>query len=251
MNKIAISIFVPVYNEIDFIFRNIEFLCNYLKKNKNLEKLNSTYEIIIVDDNSNDGTFNEIKKLEQKYKYIKGLHYKSGPSRRENLAHSLREAKYDYILFMDSDLATDINALPRLIDELKTYPIVIGSRYMKNSKIRRKLSRKIISYFYNGLIRVLFNSKILDHQCGFKGFHKKTLLNLVEEMGYDNTLKRGWFWDAELLIRAQKKGINIKEIPVIWKFGEKSSFSIRREIRVIDYMLRLFFKLKKLGSSLS
>ena len=170
MNKIAISIFIPVYNEVDSILRNIEILYNYLERNKIFKGLNSTYEIIIVDDNSNDGTFNEIKKLEQQYKYITGLHYKSGPSRRENLARSFKEAKYDYILFMDSDLATDINALPQLIDELKTYPIVIGSRYMENSKIRRKLSRKIISYFYNRLIRFLFTSRILDHQCGFKGF---------------------------------------------------------------------------------
>jgi len=68
---------------------------------------------------------------------------------------------------------------------------------------------------------------------------------LVEEMGHDSSLKRGWFWDAELLIRAQKKGINIKEIPVIWKFGRKSSFLIRREIKVIDYMLKLYLTLKK------
>ena len=68
---------------------------------------------------------------------------------------------------------------------------------------------------------------------------RQAFLALKEEMGYDEKFLRGWFWDAELLIRAQRKKLRILEMPVKWVRAEKSSFNFRRELKVIPYMFGL------------
>ena len=85
----------------------------------------------------------------------------------------------------------------------------------------------------------------MDHQCGFKAFKKSVLMDLVKSAGYDSTFKRGWFWDAEILIRARRTGYKIVEIPVTWKSGDKSSFNFKNELRMIPYMLKLRSELSK------
>jgi hypothetical protein len=87
----------------------------------------------------------------------------------------------------------------------------------------------------------LFNSKINDHICGFKAFKKDSLVTLLQAMGYDQTKQRGWFWDAELLIRAQSMNIAINEVPVEWVAANDSTVRINREIGMV-YYIRKFYK---------
>ena len=69
-------------------------------------------------------------------------------------------------------------------------------------------------------------------------------MRLINEMGYDKNMVRGWFWDAELLIRAQKRNYKIVVIPVKWVCGEKSSFNLKRELKAIPYLIKLKTKIK-------
>ena len=224
---------MPGYNEEEIIEDNVLKVYEYMKDY-------CPFEIIIVDDNSDDDT-NEIgTRLAKEYEEIKYIECFQGPSRRENLAVAFSEAKGDIIIFMDMDLATDIFFLPRLIHPIKMlqYDIAIGNRYDESSYTKRELSRLIISRCYNWFIMFYFGSKLIDHQCGFKAFKKDVILDLVKDAGYDEGYERGWFWDAEILIRAQDKGYEIIEIPVVWFAGKKTSYSLRREIKMIKYMLR-------------
>jgi len=202
-----------------------------------------TFELILVDDCSNDGSSQIADSLAKKNKEISVIHYSGKPSRRENLAESFKKAKYSTIIFMDYDLATSLDALPDLINYIKSYDIVIGSRKIKGAVTDRELSRKIISFGYSSLVWSLFQSKIYDHQCGFKAFKKNVILDLIKDAGYDHSLTRGWFWDVEILVRAQKKAYKIKEIPIRWIRGEKSSFNFLRELKLIPYMLKLMLRL--------
>lgn len=232
--KLEISLFVPAYNEEKIIERNIKRLSNILSD------ITDTYEIVVVNDNSKDSTAELCKKLESdKIRYIT---YENGPSRRENLGKALWTAKYNFIGFTDMDLATDITYLEILFFLLRKYDVVLGSRY-KGLKPERKFYRLLISKTYNLFMRLYFNSKISDHQCGFKGFRKKVLFKLLKEMRYDASFKRGWFWDAELLIRAQKRRWSYIEMPVNWAHGAQSAFQIKRELRMLDYILQLKFRL--------
>jgi glycosyltransferase involved in cell wall biosynthesis len=205
--KEKISVFLPVLNEEAILEESVYGLWGFLRK-----KFES-FEIFIVDDGSDDATPEVAGKLRSEGK-IRCISFEKGHSKRENLARSFGKSSGNIILYIDADMAANITALPGMAEDMKNYDIIIGSRYVKGSAVRRKLSRRAISTVYNALIRIIFKSKIRDHQCGFKAFRRKALFSLLDEMGYDRDLKRGWFWDAEILIRAQRRHFRIKEVPV-------------------------------------
>ncbi len=232
-----LSVFIPCYNEEQRLEKNILLIYHALLL------LKKPFELVIVDDGSTDATAVIAKKLIEKHKEIKHLYFSNGPSRRENLGKAFYSAKGDIIAFMDLDLSADLAALPRLISSIEQgNDIAIGSRY-KGVRAKREFGRKIISVVYNWFMRVYFGSTLADHQCGFKAFRKEKLLVLLYAMGYDETFVRGWFWDVELLVRAQKLGYTIDEFSVAWNFGKQSSFNFRRELKMLPYVLRLRWRL--------
>jgi len=233
-----LSVFIPVYNEESRLEDNI------IKLYRILNQLKYSFEIFIIDDNSSDSTPAISNKLRKKYDSIKFIRYEKGPSRRENLARSFPLSKGDVIVFMDADMATDLNFLAPLIKGIYDgNDIVIASRYMKESKSNRRLNRYLISKTYNNFLKILFNSKIRDHQCGFKAFRRPVALSIVKSMGYDKSFTRGWFWDAEFMIRAQRENLKILEIPVFWDESNKSTFNFFREIKMIPHILNIRFRL--------
>ncbi len=231
-----ISVFVPCYNEEKRLETNI------LKIYHALIELKKQFELIIVDDSSTDNTGEIGKTLAKQYKQIAYQYYENGSSRRENLSKAFRTAKGETIAFMDLDLSVDLSYLSHLIKSIQTHDIAIGSRY-KGTHAQRTVFRRIVSMLYNTFMRFYFGSKIEDHQCGFKAFKREKLFSLLDEMGYDATFKRGWFWDAELLFRAQKKNYSIDEFSVEWHEGKLSSFNIKRELKMLPYVLKLRWRL--------
>ena len=229
-----VSVFIPAYNEEKIIEKNVLIV---FKKLKSLKK---GFELFIVDDTSSDQTGEIATALAKKHKEIHYLRYENGPSRRENLAASFHKAKGSIVIYMDLDLATSLDHLEQLINEIEINKndVAIGSRYL-GTKAKREVSRRIISVCYNTFMRTYFGSKVKDHQCGFKAFKKEVLLQLVKEAGYDKRFVRGWFWDTEILLRAQKHHFRIKEFPVKWRYGDSSSFILKREFRMMNYVLGL------------
>lgn len=232
-----LSVFVPCYNEEQRLEKNILLIYHALCA------LKKPFELVIVDDASTDATAAIAKKLTEKHKEILYQYYSNGPSRRENLGKAFYTAKGDIVAFMDLDLSADIASFPRLIASIENgNAIAIGSRY-KGVRAKREFGRKIISVIYNAFMRLYFGSNVVDHQCGFKAFRKEKLLSILDLMGYDATFVRGWFWDVELLVRAQKKLYTIDEFSVPWKFGKQSSFDFRRELKMLPYVLKLKWRL--------
>jgi glycosyltransferase AglD len=228
------SLFIPAYNEENVLEKNIRRVDDHLKT------FLSNYEIIIIDDTSKDKTPDICKQLSNEH--IRYIRYETGPSRRENLGKSIPEARYDWIGFIDIDLATDIGHMKDLIEKLDTYDVVLGSRY-KGIRPKREWWRLSISKTYNSIIQILFRSKVNDHNCGFKAFRKEKIEKLMKQMKYDKSFTRGWFWDAELLIRTQKNKFSLIEIPVRWKAGKQSSFNWKRELKMIPYIIKLRIRL--------
>ena len=231
-----LSLFVPVYNEERILAKSIRELSVQCAKM-------GSYELIIIDDTSQDKTGALADALAKKDRRIRVLHYKNGPSRRENLGVSFPKAKGELVGFCDVDLAPDINRLGDMIAAIERgADIAIGSRY-KGIAADREFSRLFISKVYNGVIRLMFGSRVRDHQCGLKVFRRAVALQLAAEAGYDSSFTRGWSWDAEMLIRAQRHQFKIAELPLKWVRGEKSSFNWKRELRIVKYLLRLRLQL--------
>lgn len=238
-----ISLFIPVYNCRDLIKLNITRSC------KALADSNFTFELFVVDDNSTDISHelaDEIEIMSQGSDYnVKYLFCSRGPSRRENLAKSFSLASADVIGFIDADFSCDISFLIKAVEIMneRLVDIVVGSRYVKGAKTKRRLVRKIFSLVYNSAIRRLFGSTIRDHQCGLKVFRKSAVMPIIRKMGYDEKFIRGWFWDAELLIRAQKAGLSIIEMPVEWCYADISTFNLRREVTCLKAIIKLKMEL--------
>lgn len=231
MKEYPISLFIPIYNFTpELLLKNIKIIRGFAEKHYR------NFEIILVDDTSRaetKGAIEEAGRLE----YARVIRYENGPSRRENLAASFHCAKYDIVAFLDVDLSADISYLLPLTEAVRRgCDAAIGSRYM-GIQARREKSRFIMSKIYNFGVRALFGSLIKDHTCGCKAFRKKSIVALVQELGYDYAKRRGWFWDAEMLIRARRRGMRMEEIPVAWASDRESTFSFSREARVIPYMI--------------
>jgi len=238
MRNYAISIFLPVYNFDPLRLKhNVTVIRDFAQ---------ATYlksEIIIVDDTSNKETRAAITGALD-LGDIRMLRYENGPSRRENLGASFTEARHDIVCFMDIDLATKLEQLPELTDAINAgYDIAIGSRNL-GIRPKREGYRLLISKIYNTALRVLFGSPVSDHTCGFKAFRKTSITSIVREMGYDTTATRGWFWDAEMIIRSVRRRLRVAEIPVAWSADRESTFSFKREIKIISYMIPFWFRFR-------
>lgn len=236
MKNIDISIIVPIYKAENILKNSIKLI------KKELKKLKYSYEIIIANDEEIDNSYKIAKKL-AKNKKIKVLHNPKKQGRGKALKKAFKISKGRIFIYMDVDLATELSYLKQLINAIKKekYDISIGSRLLKNSKvINRNIIREISSRSYNFLVKFFLKSKINDHQCGFKAYNKKTCKKL-----FNSIIDNKWFFDTESLVRAQKLGLKIKEIPVKWqdnKYGNNSTVSLFKDIKEMGSSI---FKLMK------
>ena len=233
-----LSVFIPVYTtgEITGLKENLTAFMEVLKAWE--------AELFIVDDNSPEVPFIRDLRAFAEEKGIEYVKYENGPSRRENLGKAFGLARNEVVFFVDADFPVDPAYFPKLMKEMeKGCHVAVGSRYAEGAVIKRRPFRKFISLIYNGILRLLFGSRVKDHQCGFKAFRREVVMELLGDMGYDERFARGWLWDAELLIRAQRKGYRVEEIPVRWIFGEQSTFQFSREARLLSAILSLRLRL--------
>ncbi len=222
-NRTTISFLVPVYNEEILLKKNIPILLKYLKQNLSN---NIIFEIIIGSNGSKDNSVKIAKDFSLKNKEINYFDFKQ-KGRGYAIKQALNTTQSDFLVYMDVDLATSLNAVIPLIQELNNNQIVIGSRYIKHSKVKRTFLRRSLSMVYNLLVKFLFGSLFSDLQCGFKGFNVKKVQPFVQQIKNNDFL-----FDTELLIIAKRNGLIIKEIPISWNESENSKVNISKEIIV-------------------
>ncbi len=205
-----IGIIFPVFNEEKRLENGINRTMEFIKGN-----LKSDCRIYIVDNASTDNTGNEARKLERKYDNvsyhrieIKGV----GAAFREGVKVS---SECEIVGYMDVDLSTDINHLKDVENIFASEEIdaVNGSRFNRKSKTSgRKWYRNITSYGLIFLLKLFLHMKASDAICGFKFFRREIVLELMSKSSQEN----GWFYIIELLLRAEREGTKIYELPVSW-----------------------------------
>ncbi len=224
-----LTIILPVYNE----FRNLRG--NFPKIYSAAKKLGA-FEIIIAEDGSNDGS----KPLAQKLGRLPRVVVLSRPvktGRGAALKRAIRVAKGNVIAYMDIDLSVPLSYLPIAVKKVEEgNAIVTGSRYVKGSKTSRTFLRHFLSAGYNMLLLIFFQSKVKDHQCGFKFAERKYLKRMANRIK-DNH----WFFDTEMLILAQRDGITPYELPVAWREHKNTKVRPKDVILFFNSILRLRF----------
>jgi len=217
---VEVSVVFPAYNEVDYLYPAIE------KTTQALNEFTDSYEIIIAEDGSIDGTAERAEELAQKYAYVKHIHRDQRLGRGTALKNAFKQANGKVFVYMDLDLATNLKALKPLVEAItkETYDFSTGSRLLRDSRVERSLRRSISSKTYNFLVRLMLGSKLRDHQCGFKGFKREPVIQLLDEVEATH-----WFWDTEILVRAQLHGYKVKEIAVEWQSGRGTKVNLFKD----------------------
>jgi len=233
---VQVSIVFPAYNEVNYLYPAVE------KTVQTLNELKYSYEIIIAEDGSTDGTAERSEELAKKFSYVKHIHCEKRLGRGTALKNALMQCRGEVLVYMDLDLATDLKSLKPLVDAvtLEGYDLSTGSRMLPESKVERSLRRSISSKSYNFLVRHMLGSQVKDHQCGFKAFKREPLLKLLDEVEATH-----WFWDTEIIVRAYRHDYRVKEIPVEWKSGEDTKVNLFKDSSSMFWqIMKLWWKLK-------
>ena len=233
MKDPEVTAIIPVYNDRDSLAiaipRSIEMLGT----------IKSDFEIIVAEDGSSDGSAEFVREYAKRDIRIKLLHSDERLGRGKALNRAIREAKGAIVCYYDVDLATDMRHLPELITAIRNGAIIsTGSRLMPASDIIRTSGREIASRTYNFLVRLFLGSRVFDHQCGFKGFNKARIIPLLPAIRSDH-----WFWDTEILVRAQRKGYYVAEFPVHWRAGKGTTVKIKDIFEMGSSILRLWWQI--------
>ena len=234
-----INILFPVLNEERRLEKGIINTIKFMNK-----KFITDYKITIVDNGSIDNTEIIAKRLESIYyevNYIKLSERGVGLALREGI----KSNDCEIVGYMDVDLSTKLEHLLQVKEIFDSFPevqIVNGSRLSKNSLvIGRKISREVTSRGLKYILKIALGMKIDDALCGFKFFRKNTIEDLIRISSDTN----GWFYCAEILLRAEKKGIKIKEIPVVWQDDYDTTVNVKKLIKeYLKEISRLFFELR-------
>ena len=236
-SPVEVSVVFPAYNEAEALEAAVE------KVTRALNEFARSYEIIIAEDGSTDGTDKLAGALAMKYSFIKHIHGEKRLGRGTALKNAFKKSSGEVLVYMDLDLATDLKHLKPLVDavEYEGYDFAIGSRMLSESKVERSRTRQITSKSYNFLVRAMLGSKVKDQQCGFKAFRREPLMQLLDEV-----TARHWFWDTEILVRAFRKGYKIKEIPVEWKGGRETKVRLLKDsFNMAGQVIKLWWQLKR------
>jgi dolichol-phosphate mannosyltransferase len=225
-------VIIPTYNEIE----NIEnIIAAVLEQDKIID-------ILVVDDNSPDGTAAVVEKLKKHNKRINILKRAGKLGLGSAYVTGFKwaiEKKYDYIFEMDADFSHDPAILPEMLKAIETNDLVIGSRYIKGiNVVNWPLSRLILSYGASKYVRIITCMPINDPTGGFKCFRREVL----ENIDLDGILSDGYSFQIEMNYRTWLKKFRIKEIPIV--FTDRRSGNSKMSKKIVREAIYMVWKLR-------
>ncbi len=204
---VDVEIVIPTYNEERALAASVYRLHRFLSTSFPL-----SWRIVIADNASTDCTPAIARALAHELSDVELLRLeRKGRGRALRAAWGAARARV--VCYMDVDLSTDLKALLPLVAPLLSghSDVAIGTRLARGSRVTRGLKREIISRAYNRLLHAVLRARFSDAQCGFKAVRAEALGELLPAVRDD-----AWFFDTELLVLAQRRGLRIHEVPVDW-----------------------------------
>ena len=234
-------VIIPTFNEHE----NIEDII------LSVVKLKGSFELLIIDDSSPDGTAEIVKKLQEKYPNKVHLIERVGKSGLgtayiEGFEYAINQ-HYDYIFEMDADFSHNPEDLIKLFNacDKEGYDMAIGSRYIQGvNVVNWPIGRVLMSYFASIYVRVITGMPIMDTTAGFKCYSRRVL----EAIDPDKIHFIGYAFQIEMKFNAWKHGFKITEVPIVFteraKGTSKMSKGIFKEavFGVIEMKIRSLFR---------
>lgn len=229
-----ISVVIPAFNERDRIPATLERVREYL------DAAGEEYEVIVSDDGSSDDTVAFVRSVAQTWPQLSLVALERNQGKGAAVQAGMLRARGEHRLFSDADLSTPIEELPRLRARLGgACHVVIASRAVAGATIgvHQPGRREMMGRTYNRLVQLIVLPGLQDTQCGFKLFTAEAAAACFAPLR-----TKGFGFDAEVLVRARRKGWLIAEVPVRWSHREDSRVSAMRDLlMVLVDLIRLRF----------
>jgi glycosyltransferase involved in cell wall biosynthesis len=215
-----LSIIVPSFNEELRLPSSLEKIAAYIRKRR------PNTEVIVVDDGSTDKTAAVAEAYKEKIPSLRVLSNGTNRGKGSSVRRGSLEARGNVILFTDADLSSPIEEGEKLLTELDTHDVAIGSRAVDRSLIEAHQSvfREFAGIIFNRIVRVILRLPFVDTQCGFKAFRRERCRIIFEQQ----TIERFGF-DPELLYLARHHGLSIVEVPVRWAHSPATKVSMMKD----------------------
>jgi uncharacterized protein (TIRG00374 family) len=237
MTTTEVSVVLPAYDEADTLEHTVEVTLSTLASFLPADG----FEVIVAEDGCDDETPAIADRLARGDERVRHYHSDERLGRGRALERAFRAAEGATLVYLDTDLATDMAHLEELVESVRTegYDVATGSRRMPGDRQPRETERGIASDGYNTLVRLILRSELRDHQCGFKAFDREVLFELLDDVHDDH-----WFWDTELLVKAQRRGYRVREFPVAWEpKGDTTVDLVRDVLGMGSQILRTWWEL--------
>ncbi|KPJ85079.1 hypothetical protein AMJ57_04400 [Parcubacteria bacterium SG8_24] len=217
-----LSIALPVLNEAGVLERSVGRLVDRLRSD--LADFDTT--VIIADNGSDDRTPELGRGLAELHPEVVYLEV-AGRGKGLAIRRAWETAEADIYAFMDIDLSTDLAALRPLTEAVAGgAALALGSRRRSGAEVERSRGRLFLSWCYRQLLRLVFRTAVSDAACGFKAVSAEVVRQVLPEVRDSR-----WFFDTELVLRAEHAGFGIKEIPLRWR--EQAAGDRRSKVNVI------------------
>jgi glycosyltransferase involved in cell wall biosynthesis len=196
------------------------------------------YEIVVVDDGSEDKTYMKALRYSKRNGHVKVIRFARNSGKGFAIKTGVMESTGEVVIFIDGDMEIDLNTLSKYVDALKNADIVIATKWHPNSMVSMPLSRKVLSRTFNVLARILIGFNLEDTQVGLKVMKRSAVDKVFPRLA----VKR-YAFDVELLSLAKLYGLKIVEMPVkpnlSSKFKPKDAWRMSVDLLGIAYRLRI------------
>lgn len=198
-----IEVCIPAYNEAPIIAESVRVVRSALPVAPGVE-----WRLVVADNASTDGTGDVVRNL-----HLPDVSVLSIPTRGKGAAvvAAARASSADIFGFIDADLSADPACIRDLVDAVvRGSDIAVGSRLLPGAQVEREKSRTLSSRIFALLRRAIVGVAVADTQCGLKCTNRRGLEALAA------CVESGWFFDVEWLARAERSGLRIREVPIVW-----------------------------------
>jgi glycosyltransferase involved in cell wall biosynthesis len=232
--KVQLSVVVPAYREGKRIYDNLMRLLD------ELNKLDATYEVVVVSDGNTDATVREARRV--KSPRVRVFHYPMNVGKGFALSLGVDQSVGELVTFIDADMELDPANIAGFIDliEASNCDAVIGSKRHPLSQVSYPLFRRFQSWVYQLLTRVLFNLNVRDTQTGLKLFRRQVLHEALPLLAI-----KKFAFDLELLVVARQLGYrSVREAPITLKYQFESSVNLGSAWHVLWDTAAIFYRLR-------
>jgi len=232
---VEVTVILCAYNEEGIINDAIERVDDVMMETK------WSYEIIVVDDGSADGTKQKaVAYMNDKHnEHLRVIGYETNKGKGNAVRVGVGEARGSYVVMIDSDLDVDPRAIPSFVEALKTNDIAVASKWHPHSQTSIPLKRRILSVGFNVLSRLFTGIKLKDTQTGLKAFRKEVLDRMAPKFVVER-----YAFDLELIGACNHAGYRIIDLPV--SVNIDSMVSLKEILRMTLDMFGIAYRLRAL-----